>query len=39
MITEKRKKLLKLLEPKEKQLEEFCQNYRGPGLLKKLKGY
>ena len=37
MITEKRKKLLKLLEPKEKQLEEFCQNYRGPGLLKKIK--
>jgi len=37
MITEKRKKLLKLLEPKEKQLKEFCQNYRGPGFSKKIK--
>ena len=37
MITEKRKKLLELLEPKEKQIEKFCQNYRGPGLLKKIK--
>lgn len=37
MIEEKRKKLLKLLEPKEKQLEEFCRKYRGSGLLKKIK--
>lgn len=37
MIEEKRKKLLQLLELKEKQLNEFCQKYEGPGLLKKIK--
>ncbi|MBU3942560.1 hypothetical protein KKA24_01100 [Patescibacteria group bacterium] len=37
MITEKREKLLELLKFKERQLEEFCENYRGAGLLKKIK--
>jgi FkbM family methyltransferase len=39
IIEEKRKKLLELLEIKEKELNEYYQKYEGPGLLKKIKRF